>query len=197
MRGKFPRGELGDGRECNPGIAIDAVFKGHDQPVVQDTVEQYRPTGQWGVTQPQIKMHQTVEFLKNDVNHDGVRIAAIDSGRKNQIEAKPAKLFLIPAKGLVGEVPQQKIQQMRARQCRDPVPDCFSGRRGRRGSFVSNSFEITDRLRINMYFAAVLAKEMLDLLDNTPLRAVLTVQKWRHDRDAQFKPAWARPRALR
>jgi hypothetical protein len=51
-------------------------------------------------------------------------------------------------------------------------------------------------LGINMYFAAVLPEEMLDLLDNTPLRAVLTVQEGRHDRDAQFKPAWARPRAL-
>ena len=44
MRGKFPRGELGDGRQCNPGIAIDAVFKGHDQPVVQNTVEQDGPS---------------------------------------------------------------------------------------------------------------------------------------------------------
>ncbi|HWY09097.1 MAG TPA: hypothetical protein VNY24_19705 [Candidatus Acidoferrales bacterium] len=136
--------------------------------------------------------------MKDDVDHDRVRIRAIDSGRKNQIEAKSASLLLIPAKGLVGEVPPQKIKQMRARQGGNPVPDRFSGRRGRnRGSAKLNNVKVPDRLRVNMYLAGWLPKKILNLLNNASLGAVPAVQERGNDSDAQFKPAWARGRASR
>ena len=87
---------------------------------------------------------------------------------------------------------------MRARQGGNPVPDRFSGSRGRnRGSLKSNNVEILDGLGVNMDFATGLPKKIFDLLDNTPFGAVLTVQKRGNDGDAQFRPAWTGERGSR
>ncbi len=87
---------------------------------------------------------------------------------------------------------------MRARQGGNPVPDRFSGSRGRnRGSLKSNNVEILDGLGVNMDFAAGLPQKILNLLNDASLCAVLTVQKRGNDSDTQFKPARARARGSR
>ena len=87
---------------------------------------------------------------------------------------------------------------MRARQGGNPVPDRFSGSRGRnRGSLKSNNVEILDGLGVNMDFAARLPQKIFNLLNDASLGAVLTVQKRRNDSDAQLKPARAQERGSR
>src|SRR6266849_914997 len=196
MPGEFIRSQFRDGRESDPRIAVDAVFEGHNQPVVQNAVDENWPTGQRSVTEAQVSVYEPQEFMKNDMNNDCVRIPAIDSRRENQIEAKTAKFLVIPAQRLIGKIPQQEIKQRRARQGGNPMPDRFSGSGGRRGgSAKANNVEVPDRLRIDMYLAGGLPKKILNLLNNAPLGAVLAVQERGNDGDAQFKPARARARS--
>src|SRR5258708_36958901 len=151
MPGELCRCQPRDGSQIDPRIAVDTVFESHNQAVVQNAVDENWPTGQRSITKAQIAVYQPEEFMKDDMNNNCVSIPAIDSRRKNQIKAKPPKLLLIPAKGLVGEIPPEKIYQMRGRQRGTPVPDRFSGSRGRnRGSLKSNNFKILDGLGVNM-----------------------------------------------
>jgi len=126
MRGKLARRPVRNSCQIDPRIAVDAVFQSHDKAVIQNAVEQQRPSGERSVPQSHVLMYQPEKLMKNDMDYNRARITAIDPRGKNQVEAKPPKLLVKPAESLIGKVPPEKIQQMRPRQGGNPVPDRFS-----------------------------------------------------------------------
>lgn len=109
MPGELSCRQPRNGSQIDPRIAVDTVFEGHNQAVVQNAVDENWPTGQRSITKAQIAVYQPEEFMKDDMNNNCVRIPAIDSRRKNQIEAKPAKFPVKPAQSLISKIPPEKI----------------------------------------------------------------------------------------
>ena len=88
MPGELSGRQLRNGCQTDPRIAIDTVFQSYDQAVVQNAVEEYRPTRQRSITQTQILMYKPEELVKDDMNYNRVGIRTVDPRGENDVEAK-------------------------------------------------------------------------------------------------------------
>jgi hypothetical protein len=66
--------ELRDGHEAYPGVAVYLSFEKHAELVVELTMDGARPTSERQDMKHKLGFHPTIELMKNDVNHNHIRI---------------------------------------------------------------------------------------------------------------------------
>lgn len=179
-----------DGREGHAGIGIDALFEASEKRVVEVAVEPAK----------EIRLDQrgTAVFargfpkpVKESMNHDDIRVGAIDAGRQNEIKGKAPGSAVEPTVEPIDVEPEKELEEVRSRQGRKPMPN--NAARLQRGT-VGREMErkIFHTLGVKMDFAGVVAGETLEKLCEGAFRAVAPVNKRRDN----GKPQVSAPRGV-
>lgn len=118
---------------------------------------------------------------------DGLRIPGVDSGRVGEIVFQAAKFGVPPSTRSVGKKPKNILQQMRARNGRNLMPEQSSSRFRPGSRFVAGyAMQFLDALRIDVNLCSAVGRKPLQLFCDASFRAMPAVEKRRNYRDAQL-----------
>jgi hypothetical protein len=70
-----------------------------------------------------LRFDPTIKFMKNDVNHNHIRVQAIDSRRIDEIRADSTGATIPPTLPLIGKEPPKIFEQMRTGNIWNFMPD--------------------------------------------------------------------------
>jgi hypothetical protein len=110
--------------------------------------------------------------MKNHMNHNHIRIQAIDTRRVDKIGMNSPQPSVSPSLPSVGEKPPKIVDQMRTRYGGDFVPKNGAWRVLCRAKDRPQPFNTLNPLRVNMDFPFVLVGQALDLFDDAEFGAV-------------------------
>ncbi len=139
--------------------------------------------------QCQLRPNVLIKRVKYDVNHNHIRIQAIDSRRIDEIGMNPAGALIPPPSPVVGKEPPKVVEQMGPRNAGDLVPSnrtrwVLGNFRGRTGTV-----NLGDLLRVQLDTPVVLPGKPFQLLNDAKFCSMLPVEERRNNYEAQFNPA--------
>jgi len=165
---------LGDGRERNFRVGVDAAFQGSQKRVVSaamETPEKPRPGGFAFIISGKL-----LETMEKRVNDDHFGVEAINSGRKHEVETEPMNPAIPSAAKRIEKQPPEKFQQVGPRNGRNLVPEDGAGIRRERCAWLIEG-QVLDALSIEMDFTVLLAREAFQQFGEGTLRAMAAVNK--------------------
>jgi hypothetical protein len=80
------RGALGDGRKRNFRVRVNPPLQSSQESVVDTPMEPPKKTGPCGIAI--LFVCKFLEAMEKRVNDDNIGVQTVDSGRKNEVEAK-------------------------------------------------------------------------------------------------------------
>ena len=121
------------------------------------------------------------------MNSDGIGVRRVDSRRVKQIGNESAERFIAPPRESIGEVPPDKLKEMRPGNRRNSAPKNSSNPfRSRRG-FRRRHREVSDALRIEINVDTVFSRQLLQQFGENAFCAMLLVDERRDDRKTQLR----------
>jgi hypothetical protein len=174
MIGEKLRCATGNGRKRNPGSRIDAALQSSQKGIVGTPVQLPKEARPCRVTAGFGR--KFLETMEEYVNDDDIGVQAIDSGRKNEVEPKPANPAIPrPANG-IEEQPDEALEKMRTGNRRNFMPDdCPEV--VRTGNTCSSQCKPLNVLGIKMNLTMLFARQALEQLGKRALRAMATVNE--------------------
>ncbi len=169
-RAQLRRGKLRDRGKAHARIGIDAPLQRDDEPVVEIAMNRPWPTPEGHAPQTQLVARQTVEFAKNDVHDNRVRVETIDAGRKHKVRGETAESAIAPAPQSIRKEPPKIGKEMRAGQTGHSMPS------------DAGKIQVFDAITVDMEIELI--RKAGNAFDHGAFRAVALVEKRREQRDA-------------
>jgi hypothetical protein len=174
IMGEELRGAARDGHEGDLGVRVKTALETGQKRVIGAAMEAAKKTGHG--RSGNFLAGKFLEPMEQGMNDDNVGVEAIDSGRKNEVEAKSVDGAIPGAAKRVEKKPGNKLQEVGTRDGRNFVPEDGAGIL-RTGGDKRTKCEIVDALRVEMNFAMLSARETFKELGESALSAMAAVHK--------------------